>query len=258
MKRNRCHQVDPGGSSPLQCGLRFRPIVATYVRMRTLRFSVSTIACVMPLIAVLAGGLPFSETEGQFLRLKQTERGKVRIEVERPFSLLQIETHAVGGFLDVEKDFVTKLKQPATVGKVEARGEVVTVAGALKSRDESVAPWTGKTDETMHRYLQADKHPRIVFRLDQLVLKEAPKSEKAPYLFEAAGRLAIAGVTNEISIPVELTPLGQRRLRIETTFWLKPSDYGIRFRGLHRSGGPSDLESKGVKIAAEWVVAEST
>src|SRR2546430_17037555 len=66
-------------------------------------------------------------------------------------------------------------------------------------------------DEVMYTHLKSSTNPRILFFVDSLVLKEAPKSKDAPYVFESTGQIVVAGVTNKISLPVNVTPLGSEK-----------------------------------------------
>ena len=61
-------------------------------------------------------------------------------------------------------------------------------------------------DDIMYGKMQAAEYPRIYYRLTEFTLKEAAKAKDAPYVFEANGELAVAGVTNKVTMPVNVTP----------------------------------------------------
>ncbi len=203
--------------------------------------------------AAHAGQVPQNELPAGWQRFNQTEHGKVRIEGERPYHPWQIESHAVGGFLDLESDFAVEPGAPSTPRELKARAEIVTVVGTLKSLNRAGEPYSDKMDRIVHAQLKAPEHPRILFQLSELRLNEGRKSEDGPYLMEAAGELVAAGKTNKITIPVKVTPLGPKRLKLESTFWVKPQDYGIPYPPSF-SRPLEALRSEVVKVAAEWVV----
>jgi len=86
-------------------------------------------------------------------------------------------------------------------------------------------------------------------------LKEPAKSKDAPYVFEAKGDLAVGGVTNSITMPVNVVPLGEKKLKISGTTTLKMTDFKIEppapkiALGMIKTGDE-------VKIIFDWMVAQ--
>ena len=72
---------------------------------------------------------------------------------------------------------------------------------------------------------------------------------------EAKGELAVAGVTNKITMTVNVLPLGEKRLKITGTTNLKMTDYKIEppspkiAMGLIKTGDD-------VKLIFEWMLAQ--
>jgi polyisoprenoid-binding protein YceI len=97
--------------------------------------------------------------------------------------------------------------------------------------------------------------PRINFRLTVLTLKEAPKGKDDPYLMEGKGELAVAGVTNAVTIPVKVMPLADKKMKVSGTVPLKMSDFKIEApapkiaMGLIKTGDD-------VKIIFDWNLAQ--
>ncbi len=87
------------------------------------------------------------------------------------------------------------------------------------------------------------------------MLKEAAKDKAAPYVYDAKGLLAVAGVTNAVSFPVNVVPQGgaDKRIKISGTTSVKMSQYKIeppspKFLGnLIKTGDD-------VKLIFDWVI----
>ncbi|HWI56121.1 MAG TPA: YceI family protein, partial [Bacillota bacterium] len=84
-----------------------------------------------------------------------------------------------------------------------------------------------KMDEIMWEKLGIAQTPKIFYRLSELTLKEAAKSKDAPYVFDAKGEMVVGGVTNTVSMPVNVTPLGDKKLRITGNTTVKMSSFKI-------------------------------
>ena len=54
-----------------------------------------------------------------------------------------------------------------------------------------------------------------------------PKAKDGAYVFDAKGDLAVAGVTNKISMPVNVTPMADKKLKITGTVTVKMTDFKI-------------------------------
>ena len=120
--------------------------------------------------------------------------------------------------------------QAATPGKVEATGDAFILVKSIKSLEKNGSHYSDDMDRVMNEdHLLADKFPRITYHLSELVLKEAPKDKDGAYLFDSKGQLAVAGVTNTISMPISVTPLGDKdnKIKINGTTTVKMTDYKI-------------------------------
>ena len=110
-------------------------------------------------------------------------------------------------------------------------------------------------DEIMWEHLREAQNKRILYRLSELTLKEAPKAKDAPYVFEAKGDLAVAGVTNKITMTVNVLPLGDKKLKITGTTTLKMTDFKVEppapkiAMGLIKTGDE-------VKLIFDWRLAQ--
>jgi hypothetical protein len=110
-------------------------------------------------------------------------------------------------------------------------------------------------DDRMYEAMLQPTTPKILYHLDELVLKQAPKDATGAYVFDAKGDVVAAGVTNKISMPVNVTPLGGKKLKITGNTTLKMTQFKIQppapaiALGLIKTGDD-------VKISFEWMVGE--
>jgi polyisoprenoid-binding protein YceI len=100
--------------------------------------------------------------------------------------------------------------------------------------------------------LKQSTNPRILFHLTDIELKEAAKAKDAPYVFEAKGDLAVAGKTNKITMPVNITPLGDKKLKVNGTVSIKMSDYGVEAPVLVGILSTGDE----VKLKFDWMLVQ--
>ncbi len=180
---------------------------------------------------------------------------KMRIEGTSNIHDWQVESSIVGGWIEVGQNFPTEPGQPASPGKVEARAEAYVPVRSLFSVEKDGRKYSDSMDGIMYEKLKATEQPRIIYRLKELTLKEPAKSKDAPYVFDSKGELAVAGVTNTISMPINVTPLGEKKIKVTGTTTLKMTDFKIEppapklAFGLIKTGDD-------VKIIFDWLVAQ--
>jgi hypothetical protein len=136
------------------------------------------------------------------------------------------------GFLEVGPNFPKEPGQSVAPGKVEGRGEAAVKVLSFRSvKEDEKTHYSDDMDEKMYNMMKYTNFPFIVFRFNELELKEAPKDKSAPYVLEAKGDLAVAGVTNKFSMTVNVLPLGEvngeKRLKITGEIPLKMSSFGM-------------------------------
>ncbi len=178
---------------------------------------------------------------------------KVRIEGTSNIHDWQIENSLIGGSMEVGPNFPLTPGQPATPGKVEAKASAFVMVRSLKSIEKDGKPYSDRMDEVTYEHMKADQFPRIVYTLDELVLKEAAKGKDAPYVFDSKGKLAVAGVTNQIAMPVNVLPLADGKIKVTGTVSVKMTDFKIDppapkiALGMIKTGDD-------VKLLIEWVL----
>ena len=164
---------------------------------------------------------------GQTTTLAARSGSKMRIEGTSNIHDWQVESPIIGGMMEVGPNFPLEPGQAATPGKVEAKAEVFIQVRMLKSIEKDGKPYMDSMDAVMWEHMRETENKKIVYRLSELTLKEAAKAKDAPYLFEAKGDLAVAGVTNKITMTVSVLPLGEKKLKITGTTNLKMTDFKI-------------------------------
>ena len=182
---------------------------------------------------------------------------KMRIEGTSNIHDWQVEGSIIGGTFEVGPNFPTSPGQPATLGKMEATVDCFIQVSSLTSRESDGKPYSTSMDDIMYEHLKAKDFPRITYHLTELTLKEAAKTKEAPYVFEAKGNLGVAGVTNAITMPVNITVLTNNQMKISGTATVKMTNFKIEppapkvALGLIKTGDD-------VKLIFDWNVAQRT
>jgi polyisoprenoid-binding protein YceI len=177
---------------------------------------------------------------------------KMRLEGTSTIHDWQVEGPLIGGFMEVGPKFPTEPGQAATPGKMDAKVEAFVPVRSLKSIEKDGSPYSDKMNEVMYEKLKQTANPKIYYHLTELELKEPAKGKDAPYVFEAKGELAVAGKTNKITMPVSVTPLGDKKLKLNGSVSIKMSDYGVEAPVLVGILSTGDE----VKLKFDWMVVQ--
>jgi polyisoprenoid-binding protein YceI len=198
-----------------------KPIIGRYKN-----FTFFSWRAVLPLVLLLAGSVALVAAEGTSTRfVAKSGTSKVRIEGTSTIHDWQMESPLIGGYLEAGPDFPTKPGVDVKPGKVNAKVEAFIPVRSLKSLEKDGKPYSDKMDEIVWEKLLLQKFPRIIYRVSELVFKEA---KDGAYMFDSTGDLIVAGVTNKISMPVNITPLeGGKGLHIIGSTKVKMSDFKI-------------------------------
>lgn len=212
----------------------------------------------MKLRTLFAGSLPvlllagWSVQAAEMTRFSAQSGSKMKIDGTANIihTKWEVESKIMGGFLEVGPEFPTQPGQEAKPGKVEAKAETFIPSRALKSVEDG-KPYSDKMDDIMYTKLKAQEHPRITYKLTELTLKEPAKSKDAPYVFDSKGELQIAGVTNTVSFPVNVLPLGDKKLKVTGTTTVKMSDYKVEKPEVNLVLGKI-ITGDDVKLTFDW------
>jgi polyisoprenoid-binding protein YceI len=197
----------------------------------------------LSLIALFAltASLPGAEVH----RYEATPGSKVTVAGTSTLHDWTVESALIAGFMELEANFpLDAAAKPAAGLVVKPRVEVAIPARSLKS---------GKTlmDQVMHDALEAPKHPKIEYKCEQLVLKDAGP----PLKFEATGTLTVHGVSRPNTMPVTIERLADGKLKVTGTTAVKMTDHGIKPPSPPLAGSLIKTGDE-VKIAFEWVTVK--
>ena len=180
---------------------------------------------------------------------------KMRIEGTSNLHDWQVESPFIAGSLTIGPGFPPEPGQTPKPGKIEAKGDVTIAVRSLKSLEKDGKPYSDSMDDKIYEHMKADQYPKIFFHLAELTLKELPKSADAPYVFETKGDLTVAGVTNSITFPVEITLLEGQKLKVTGSTSIKMTQFKIEppapklAMGLITTGDD-------VKLIFSWMLAQ--
>ena len=194
----------------------------------------------------------------QMTRLDARSGSKVRMEGTSTLHDWQSESPLVMGYIEVGPNFPLDPGQAATPGKVEAHGEATIMVRQLRSiESDGKTYYSDAMDTKMRELMKMDQYPKIVYKLSELTLKEAPKTKTDPYVFDSKGELTVSGKTKPISMVVKVLPLdetkGEKRVKITGTTPLKMTDFGIEPNSIIISKTGDD-----VTIKFDWVVGKKS
>jgi hypothetical protein len=188
---------------------------------------------------------------GPLTRLDARSGSKMRIEGTSAIHDWQVESPLIRGFLEVGPNFPLEPGQSAAPGKVQAQGQALVKVESLRSIEKDGKFASDTMDLKMYNMMSYTNYPMIVYRLTELTLKEVPKDKNDPYVFDSKGDLAIAGVTNKISMPVNVLPLGSGKIKITGSIGLKMTDFKIEPASIFVAKTGDD-----VKIKFEWMLGK--
>jgi RNA polymerase sigma factor (sigma-70 family) len=185
---------------------------------------------------------------------------KVRIEgtanIINP--IWYVESPIIGGSLELGPGFPLAAGQALEPGPVPAQAKAFISVLSLKSVDNDGRPYSSKMDEIMYETLRSEHYKQIRFDLVELLLRGATNIDRVlQYELEARGVLTIAGVTNEVTMPVLVLPEANGRLKISGGMRLKMTWFGIEPPDINLVVGHIKVGDQ-VSIKFDWVVAPSS
>ena len=212
--------------------------------------STNTVAAPAPAAAAETAPAAAAPT-GTLTRLDPRSGSKMRIEGTSAIHDWQVESPLILGSLEVGPNFPLEAGQTVSPGKVEAKGQATIKVQSLRSVEKDGKFASDTMDLKMYNMMSYTNYPFIVYRLTDLTLKEVPKEKTDPYVFDSKGELAIAGVTNKISMPVNVLPQAGGKIKITGTIGLKMTDFKIEPASIIVAKTGDD-----VKIKFEWMVGK--
>lgn len=185
----------------------------------------------------------------QVTRLFAKPGSKVTINGSNNFHIWEVQGKETDGWVEFGAGFPTMTGQMVKLGKMQARMEGSIPVRSLHSNEGK------RMDEAMYHLLKEEVNPRICFRFSELSLKAMPKSNDDPYLFDSRGELVVAGVTNRISTPIGMIPLGGQKLKMTGSTSVKMTNLGIQPPEIKLPGANETLRYRDeIKLSFEWFV----
>lgn len=187
--------------------------------------------------------------------LKAKPGSKVQIDGTSTVHDWTVEGKLIGGSVTVGEGFPTEAGATVEPGRLDATVNAFVPITSLKSVKDG-KPYSEKMDEIMHEKLGKPDHKTIAYTLDELTLTTVPEAADQPFVCDAKGYLVVAGVTNAVELPVEITPLGDGKVKFATVTSIKMTDYNIEppapkiALGMIKTGDE-------VQISIEWMTAKA-
>jgi len=161
----------------------------------------------------------------------------------------------MGGSFELGTEFPLEAKGKVEPGPIQARAEVFVTVRSLRSIENDGNPYSDRMDEIMWESLKSNHYPKIQFRLWDLLLTGSTNYQGlAHYEFKTRGELEVAGVTNDLSMPVTMTALGGGNFKIAGATLLKMSAFGIQPPTLKLALGMVQTADD-VNVSFEWLIA---
>ena len=165
---------------------------------------------------------------GATVRLHSKSGSRVRIEGTSNIHDWQVESSLIGGVMDAGPGIPLEPGTAIEPGPVQATAEAFVMVRSLKSIEEDGRAYSDRMDQVMYESLKASTCPKIRYRLLELSFKGATNYDDAvQYEYLSRGELSVAGVTNEISMPVFILPLGSDKLKVTGRTSIKMSSFQI-------------------------------
>jgi len=160
-------------------------------------------------------------------RYNATSGSKIRVEGTSTLHDWRAVSSLITGHLEVGPTFPKEPGQTVQPGKVEAQGEAAVNTRSLRSINKDGSYYDDKMDDKMYEMLKSSTNPKILFTIKGLTLKEAAKDKDSPYVFDAIGDLAVAGVTNNISFPASIFVMPDKKIKVTGSVPLKMTQFKI-------------------------------
>jgi hypothetical protein len=157
----------------------------------------------------------------------------------------------IGGGVEVGPGFPTDAAS-AKPGKLEAKSTVSIPVRSLKSINKDGTPYNASMDDIMYEKLKMEEQRNIEFSLNSLTLKEV---KDGVCHLEAEGELKVAGVTKNLSMPIEMTYPEANRLKFSGKVDAKMTDFGIEPPAPAIAGGLIKTGDE-IKFSFDWVVVK--
>jgi len=152
----------------------------------------------------------------------------VTIQGTSTFHDWEMKGPSIGGFLEFPAAVSFDTNQAALPGLKDGLLPVSGRANILvRTIHSQVEHLPDVMDGLMQDAMKQTNFPVITYNVTELKLQQ-PRAAGQPFVFDAKGDLAIAGVTNKaVAFPVTIVPLDKTKIKISGTAKLKMTDYKV-------------------------------
>jgi len=159
--------------------------------------------------------------------INQTTNTSVAIQGTSTLHDWEMKGPLIGGFVDFPAGISFDPGQTTLPGLKDGNlPAVVTARIPTKSIHSEAEIKADIMDNLMRDAMRETNFHVIEYHLAELKLRQ-PHVAGQPFVFDAKGELAIAGVTNKVAFPVSIVPLEKNKIIISGTNDLKMTDYKI-------------------------------
>ena len=180
---------------------------------------------------------PTRKSQAHVIRFAPVSPSKMHVEGTSDVQDWSLDTSNVVGFLELNQPlFGPGSPQDSGLkpGDLQAQAEFFFPVKYF-GNGYTASTFSDKTDRAvLHHALRTTENPNIVYRLHHLIATNAPSSQFSTLVLQSAGEVVIGGVTNSISIPIQVSRQDDG-LRLSGSMPLKLSDFGI---------GPTSVQGK--------------
>lgn len=201
--------------------------------------------------SLLAAALPLIHAEAQTRFNSQPGKASVKVAGTSTFHDWEMEGHLIGGFISLDQGVeidqaggkINGLKD----GKMPATVRAFIPVSSIHSKAEHLPD---KMDELMQEYMKATDFPAILYTGKTLTLSNSAPGK--PFVFNATGDLAISGVTNSVTFPVQIEQVDASHLHVTGKTTFKMTDFKIDPPAPHPLGLPTMKCGDDVTITIDW------
>jgi len=187
------------------------------------------VSSITPASDPLPTDTPTRQSHAHVIRFAPVSPSKMHIEGTSDVHDWSLDTSKVVGFLELNQPLFGPGSPQASgpkSGDLQAHAEFFFPVRGLSS-GESAPMFSNKADQAvLHHALRTTDNPNIVYRLHHLTVTKAPGAEASGSILQSTGEVVIGGVTNSISIPIQVSRQDDG-LRLSGSTSLKLSDFGI-------------------------------
>jgi hypothetical protein len=183
--------------------------------------------------------------QAELMRYGARPGSKIKIDGDSTIHKWTVEGSLVSGAMELDPKIKIGEDSPdAAPGKVEATCAVSIPVTSLKSGKDLM-------DNIMYDAMKSTANPKIFYKLKELTLKDKPKAG-APVEFDSVGFLAVAGVTNEIAMPVKMEKTPEGLVKVNGLVKVKMTQFGITPPSPKITGGLIKTDDD-VTLTVDWL-----